>query len=216
VLQSVSQKTLDRGSLIHAWFESIIWLDESRPSRETLKQIAAELGADETETNAAIAQFQAMLSRPEMAFALSRTGYALPRSLRLDRSVLAELASGPLRLEVERERRFVVRDGKAVVSGAIDRLVLMYRGDRLIAADVIDFKTGAGTAHPAEAQTRQDRYRRQLACYARAVAGIYQIEENRISTRLLMVGTGRIEAVDWKDVDAQTQLELNLNRTSGV
>lgn len=210
VLKPVEQGVLDRGTLIHAWLESIEWLDDGRPSRETLKRIAVEVGASESETSAAITQFQAMLSRPEILLALSRAGYAPPRSWLLPTDVMAELAAGPLRLELERERRFVVREGKGVVSGAIDRLVLMYRGENLLAADVIDFKSGTGTLDPAEAAARQEGYRRQLACYARAVAGIYQIEENRISTRLLMLGTGRVEAVQWNAVDSTQTIGLNL------
>jgi ATP-dependent exoDNAse (exonuclease V) beta subunit len=207
VLQSVDQRTLDRGTLIHAWFESIVWLDDGRPSRESLRQIATELGAGDTETNAAISQFQAMLARPDITFALSRVGYSSPSSLQLNRDVLCELSSAPLRLEVERERRFVVRDGPAIVSGAIDRLVLMYHGDRLLAVDIIDFKTGTGTNDPAGLRVRMDIYRKQLASYARAVARIYQIEDNRISTRLLMLDTGRVEAVKWNATDSALNAE---------
>ncbi len=198
VLSPTRRAALDRGSLIHAWFESILWLDDARPTRGSLQKIADELGAGDVDIPACLQQFQAMLSRPEIAFALSRASYLNPASLPLGPGVQFELAAGPLRLEVERERRFVTRDGNKVVSGSIDRLVLVYSDDRLLAADILDFKTDAATIEQAESLSRREHYRGQLACYARAVAGIYQIAEHRISTRLVMLSSGRVEAVDWR------------------
>jgi ATP-dependent exoDNAse (exonuclease V) beta subunit len=198
-LMSAGRETLDRASLIHAWFESIEWLDDGRPSRESLQAIADELGMSKSDVADCLPRFQAMLNRPEIAFSLSRTSYSPPTASMLwDSGLRAELAAEPLRLEVERERRFVVREGNAVVAGAIDRLVLMFRGAQLLAADILDFKTDAPTAGFTEAQARRSHYQSQLACYARAVAGIYQLAEDRISTRLVMVSQGRVEAVDWR------------------
>ncbi len=197
-LQTGKRKTMDRAALIHAWFESIAWLDDGRPSTDALRAIAEELGAAASDISACLSRFQSMLTRPEIAFTLSRGAYASPVLLDIAPEVCAELAEGPLRLEVERERRFIIRDGSAIVSGAIDRLVLIHRGDRLLAADILDYKTDDPTLPVEEAVRRRAQYHVQLQGYARAVASIYQIPENSISTRLVMLGAGRVQSVDWR------------------
>ena len=47
------------------------------------------------------------------------------------------------RVEVQNERPFAVHLESGILHGVIDRLVLVYERNRLIAADVIDFKTDA-------------------------------------------------------------------------
>lgn len=197
VLNLSSRRAQDRGTLIHAWFESIEWLDDGRPDQATLEGIADELDAQHLGVSSCRSQFQAMLSQREITYVLSRQSY-LPPSLGLSPAVEAELAAEPLRLAVERERRFVFREEGAIVSGSIDRLVLMYRNDRLLAADILDFKTDVMRANGEDQRDRQAHYHAQLACYARAVAGIYQLAEHRISTRLVMLSTGRVETIDWR------------------
>ena len=79
-----------------------------------------------------------MLQLPEIAGALSRQAYDRQRGPFLAPDVRASLQHP--RLEVHNERRFAVRDDHRMLSGTIDRLVLIYDGDQLWGADVIDLQ----------------------------------------------------------------------------
>jgi hypothetical protein len=61
--------------------------------------------------------------------------------VRQQRAGLASIAD--LRMEVRREQQIAAWDAEHILSGAIDRLVLFWSGQTIVAADVIDFKTDA-------------------------------------------------------------------------
>ncbi|MBW3543719.1 MAG: PD-(D/E)XK nuclease family protein, partial [Planctomycetes bacterium] len=124
--------------------------------------------------------------------------------LRLPPHVVAQLGeplkgSDPVRqvhLEVFTERGFAIREGSRVVKGSIDRLVLMYAGNELLAADIIDFKTDALPAGNDKAlDERVEHYRGQLEAYIPAVQQVYGLERDRISARLLMLSDGSVATV---------------------
>lgn len=189
-------ESLDRGVLFHKWFETVKWLDEGRPRDDTLRDIARRHGAPSEDQGRLVSQFQAMLRAPALAALLSRRSYAPPRDLPLGRDVLADLAAGPLDLGVEVERRFSVVDAGEVIAGTIDRIVLMRRDTRVLAADIIDFKTDSLLHGEASIDDKIETYRQQLHLYRRAVARVYGLAESRICTRLAFLHAGRVEAVD--------------------
>ena len=101
-----------------------------------------------------------------------------------------------LRLVVEREWPFLVREGSQILSGQIDRLVLWYDGDRLVAADVIDFKTDRVAAdNPVALADRVEHYRPQLAAYCRALTRLYRLAADHVSARLVFVEPGIVVAL---------------------
>ena len=79
--------------------------------------------------------------------------------------------------------------------GIIDRLVLLYDGDKVVAADVVDYKTdrfpdknNQFINDPALIpQETVDEYRRQLAVYARVVQEWYDLPKEAVSLRLAFV-----------------------------
>ena len=173
-----------RGTLYHAWLEQIEWLDEGTPVRNLLLKTAADV-ASETgvveELDEYICAFDAVLSQPQIAALLQRSSYKTKPSSTL---------------EVCRERKFAVLDGDELLRGAIDRLVLTRSGDRVVAADIIDFKTD--TLPPGDKSALADRvefYRPQLAAYRRAVAKMWALEERAITTRLVFLATGSVVSV---------------------
>ena len=110
--------------------------------------------------------------------------------------MLAELTSEPTRLEVYNERRIALLDGDSILTGNIDRLVLMFHGDKIVAADLIDFKTDRIETEQAKAvEAKVDFYLPQLAAYRRAVSKMLRLEESRISARLLFVGPDLVKCV---------------------
>jgi ATP-dependent exoDNAse (exonuclease V) beta subunit len=83
-----------------------------------------------------------------------------------------------------------------MLTGNIDRLVLLYHADKIIAADLIDYKTdridpeGAGAV-----AAKVDFYRPQVAAYRRAVSRMLRLEKSRIVARLLFLGLDRVECI---------------------
>ena len=183
----------NRGTLFHAWFEQIEWLDDGPPPEAALRAVAKKLGSSEGDVEAWLHDFFRCLKRPALRAALCRARY-------LGRSnapwsdlpeIQAELASAPPTLEVFRERTFAVRHADKLLTGAIDRLVLVRAGGgaaagRLVAAEVIDFKTDAAGAQGAAGEAAlHEKYAPQLAAYRLGVSRLTGLPPERVFTRLL-------------------------------
>ncbi|MBL8850554.1 MAG: UvrD-helicase domain-containing protein [Planctomycetaceae bacterium] len=187
LLPAVDGSALDRGRLLHAWFEKLQWIDDATPPDDALHQAATNLGSDTKLTAACIAEFRDMLAADGIREVLCRAPY-LESAGELFAS--GECRGDEIELRVETERRFdVILDG-ALVSGSIDRLVLFLQRGQVVAAEVLDFKSDAvfGDTNARIAQL-VDQYSGQLDCYARAVAQIYQLPRDAVSTRLVLLAT---------------------------
>jgi ATP-dependent exoDNAse (exonuclease V) beta subunit len=74
--------------------------------------------------------------------------------------------------------------------------VLIRRGGRTVAADVIDFKSDALVGDPETARARlAEQYAGQLDCYARAVSQIHELPRRAIVTRLVLLATQQVIVV---------------------
>ena len=94
------------------------------------------------------------------------------------------------------ERPFAIRDGDAILSGKIDRLVALYDGSELVAADVVDYKTDKLPADDPQAlDVRAEVYRPQLDAYRRAASKLCRLAPERVSARLLFVGLGLVRTL---------------------
>ncbi len=165
---------LEHGSLVHAWCEEIVWLDDGLPDDDRLLTIARRVAPrlEEVEVRALAARFREWMARPEIAAALRREAY-------------------PADARVERERRFIHRAGDAIVEGIIDRLVVWGADGRVEGAEVLDYKTDA--LDPGDAEALAERvafYRPQIAAYREAVAGMYGLDLDRVGAKLLFLGSG--------------------------
>ena len=90
-----------------------------------------------------------------------------------------------------------VRRGGNLISGSIDRLVLLRRGQNVVAADIIDFKTDS--IEPSQEPDWSQRiayYHSQLSMYADSVAQIFRIPAGRIAARLAFVEPGAVAACE--------------------
>ncbi|HKD36194.1 MAG TPA: UvrD-helicase domain-containing protein, partial [Pirellulales bacterium] len=192
-LQSAAGMT--RGSVLHAWFERISWLEDALPSDDDLIRAAAKFATPEIDLTDEIKRFRAMLGRPAVIAALTKKSYDEPAALGFSRAVCADFESGDVELRLQRERAFTTREENSLVYGKVDRVVYFYRGAKLLAADILDFKTDA-VRTPAEIAERADVYRPQLAAYRRAAAALTGLPIERISARLLFVEPGVIERVE--------------------
>jgi ATP-dependent helicase/nuclease subunit A len=162
------------GTLHHAWFAAIEWLDAGEPSDETLRGIARQLPYEGDDLDEQIASLRAALSRPAVRALLSKASY--PRVER-----------------VETERPFVVRDGSLMVNGRLDRIVWLRGDDGTLAAEVIDYKTDAITV--AELPQRVEYYRPQVEAYLRAVAILGNLPASRVTAVLAFTAIGHSERI---------------------
>ncbi len=179
-----------RGTVFHAWYERIGWLDDAgQPDDPELLEIARSLGAGEEGARRWAGEFAASLKGPTGA-ALRRAAYA--RRLAPDE-----------RLDLWRERRFIVRTrhpldqtkDEVVLNGTFDRLVIgRGRDGRAAWAEVVDFKTDTldadGDGEEALVQ-RAEHYRPQIEAYRLAAARILRVEQSRVSARLAFTALGR-------------------------
>ncbi len=191
---------MERGTVIHAFFEMIEWLDsEAAPSEAALLAKANELTTGGLDPQRMVSDFQEMLQQPDIVRGLTSSSYRPPRDLPLSAEVQHALAAAKpeqIRLEVHNEHPFAVRDDGQIVSGFVDRLVLIFLDNQLMACDVVDFKTDTlDPRNPAAVSEKVNYYRSQLDSYRRVVSQLYRLPVQRISTRLFMVGAGTIENV---------------------
>ncbi|HEX5102552.1 MAG TPA: 3'-5' exonuclease, partial [Pirellulaceae bacterium] len=166
------------GTLIHAWLAEIEWLDDGLPPEDRLREIAARLRPDigtlADHLDAPLANLRRWLTAPAIVQALSRKNY--------DKNA---------QLQVLREHPFAIRDGDTLLSGSIDRLVLVRNGGHIVAADILDFKTDELPLGDAAAiAARTQFYRPQIEAYASAVANIFRCARPAISMRLLFLNAG--------------------------
>jgi ATP-dependent exoDNAse (exonuclease V) beta subunit len=187
----------ERGSLMHAWFEQIEWLDEGLPDEARLRRQAESVALGALDIESLLAEFRQALQRPAIRAVLSRATYQKKPSVPGPEAILhaSRKVTRPC-WQVWRERPFALREGDAIISGKIDRLVVLYDGDRPVAADVLDFKTDAVPAGDREAlEARVEFYRPQVEAYRRAAARLTGLDASKVLARLVFTGPGVIRAV---------------------
>ena len=156
-----------RGTVFHAWYEQIEWLDQQGPPVESLlRDEAAKLRAPQDEVDDWLKTFYASLGQAEIREQLSSTSFA----------------EGAC---VVNERRFAVRQGDTLLRGAIDRLIV-----EPTRAVVIDFKTDDIDVAGGETKLTE-HYRPQLEAYCRAVADFQHLDREQVEARLVLIETGR-------------------------
>jgi ATP-dependent exoDNAse (exonuclease V) beta subunit len=204
VLRPPNKVATSRGSLQHAWYESIEWLDDNSVDGSSGKVAAVDDAALRAiaergtfvglDVDAELQAFHAALGQPAIRDLLSRDVYLRAEPLDLPAAAYAELTSAPCELLLEREWGFLLDEQSALLPGAIDRLVVWRRDGRPLWADVIDFKT-----NPVGDDWAEDRlvahYRPQLDAYRRAVSRAFDLPLERVSARLALVARGTVRQV---------------------
>lgn len=185
-----------RGTILHAWFEQIEWLDQGEPADAALLSTAVALALAESERALLVEQFRSALRRPAIRELLTLATFQRPAPPGSCSAVHARADLDQPRWQVWRELPFALREDDVIVSGRIDRLVVLYDGMRPIGAEVVDFKTDAIPADdPAALQARTDFYRPQLDAYRRAAANLTDLKIEKVSARLVFTEPGVIASV---------------------
>jgi ATP-dependent exoDNAse (exonuclease V) beta subunit len=158
----------DRGSALHLLFESIEWLEDYSIEAVTSDHVLGAL--ESSRLQKVLDEFQDLLRAPVIIEELSR-----------------ERFSKNERVELWRERAFAIEHEGQLVSGIIDRVVIVYDGVKPISAEITDFKSDS--LHKEGAiDERLERYKPQMAMYARAICGLLGREIPVVSKILFLDG----------------------------
>lgn len=180
VLSPTRPRALRAGTIIHAWFETITWLEEGVPDDDELTRIARQFGAGEAEAAELLAGFRKTLQAPAIR----------------DLLTLATQKPGFLKkpgFSLRNECPIATLEDGVLVRGTIDRLVLLSADGRVRSAEVIDYKTDP--VEPGQTGRLVEKYGEQLRAYADAVARMYDVPRERIATRLVALSAGCVVEV---------------------
>lgn len=179
------------GTLIHAFFEQVVWLDDFKVNRQELRRIALAAVTPEElrhiKVDAAIDSFQDMLHLRSVRTALSATRYK--------KHIFGAI---PDRVEIDNERTINLVMEDQLVSGTIDRLVLLMKDGRPYAAEIIDFKTDA--YDPAMTllwtQDRIEYHRPQLEIHRQVISELFELPKERVTTHLVLLSSDEFVRCD--------------------
>lgn len=177
-----------RGSLLHAGLAEIEWLDGTTDRGRLLASLRRQFSAGDELSNA-VDEIMQCVRRPRLESILTRDKYLQQISAQ---AVAGQSIFEALTASVFRERSFAVRVGDSIQHGIIDRLVLIHEGNKLWAAEVIEFKSDRMVdPTPDEIAQSIDGYRPQVNAYRQAVAATYRLPLDRVFGRLVLLGIDR-------------------------
>ena len=181
-----------RGVLVHRWLEELEWIDDFAAGDEALlaagQEVSRREGLSLADQRSHLAELRRWLTRPATRALFDRD--ATRRRL--------GLPAGPdLTLDVQRERRFVVPDGDALLAGAMDRVVLARRGSSPLCAEIVDFKTDrlGGASSAAALDELVEHYRPQMQAYRRALCALTGLAPETVACRLLFLDADAVREV---------------------
>lgn len=181
-----------RGTVMHALFEKIVWLDECVPDdREFLQALSACRGlerASEKQRRSWLGDFRKMLELDEVRQVMSRERYfaTLPTAIQ---NLIREGAN----LQVMNEWPFAILQEGQLLSGRMDRVVLIRQAEQVIAADVLDFKTDAINSRSGQTlKERVEHYQPQVDAYKRTIAANLGLSPERIAIGLIFLDPGKL------------------------
>lgn len=164
-----------RGTAIHRLFEEITFLEDFQVDRAALTALllGLEQPTSAAEADAWCEYFLQSLERKAVRDALTQP--------------TAEGACFHLHRELPFSVATMDPHGQsAILQGIFDRVVLREEKGKIVAAEVVDFKTGKA---PTDG-TLSASYRAQLEAYRRALSVQHGIEESAVTCRLLFVDDG--------------------------
>ena len=172
------------GTLVHRWFEELIWLEDFTWDRTAMRSLALKTL---TPQEMPLIRLEDWLTAMEhflqsrcVADSLSRARYADWKTE----------TGEPLELQVTNERRLLELLDGSLLRGTIDRLVIGSKNGQVIKAEILDFKTDALKAGDKMERWTRDRVEHhapQLKLYRRVLAQQFQIDESRISMTLVLL-----------------------------
>ena len=204
-----NHEAVTRGSMIHGCFQLATWLDEAIPDREDLARHLRRIDPTIEDFSAFIDEFYLMIKQDNVRNLLSRSTYQ--ESYLLEFAQPGEIMHEANRLKVQTERHFAVQADEGMLEGVIDRLVLVYQGDDIVAADIIDFKTDEVDGD--NLHSKIEYYSPQLTGYRDAVSKFARIPQAKISTRLVFVTTGQVVNLDLIETSSDNRVKKHVSNS---
>lgn len=164
-----------RGSVVHAWCEEIVWMDDGLPPDDVLRARARRVapGLAASEVAELLAEFRRWMQHENVRGALARSAYP---------------EGADVTLSVERELPFVRRVHDEIQEGVIDRVVLVQREGRVVGAEVLDFKTDRiGPADRSALARRIEHYRPQIETYCSVIRERYGLAPDAVVGKLVFL-----------------------------
>lgn len=179
------------GKLIHRWFEEIhMWIDDFSPDKNHLLEIAASaLTKDE--------MMQLQLDQQAVRFLKYCESKEIRSVFEQDRYRSWHKPT-TLRLEVSNERRFLISIDDQLIRGVIDRCVLGWDQDRVIRAEVIDYKTDArpGSADLASwVKERAEHHSGQLQMYRKVLCRQFSLHPEMVQVTLVLLSEQQVVSI---------------------
>ena len=174
---------LRRGQVVHAWCETIGWIEDGVVDDDVLRAIAQEKAPEMNldQVGSLIGEFRGWLQAEPIRNVLSRGAHP---------------SEPGTSVRVENELPFVRRMADEIQEGFIDRLVLIERDGQVIEADILDFKTDAIETDDQETvAARTEYYRPQIAAYRSVVREQYGLAESDVSGKLVFLAAGVVRKV---------------------
>ncbi len=191
-LTPVRSLALTKGTLFHRWMEEVEWLDIDAPNSQRLLNLAMQAGVPTEIATDWIGQFNSMISSDWCRLLLNRGSYQTAQSC-LPVDIQEQLRAGNATLTVRHECPFTIRSADdELLSGFIDRLVIVEQDGRPIAADVIDYKTDDLSGGDQILTERTESYRVQMQSYRQAVVELSQLDPKTVSVRLVFLNVGKV------------------------
>ena len=180
------------GKLVHRWFEEVRgWIEDFHPTKKMLTSIASATLTQEEMTQLRLGQwidkFLEYCESPVIRNALSRDRYSSWNQPQL------------LRLQVSTERRLLQLLDGALIRGVIDRCVLGLDGDRVVRAEILDFKTdqrGEGEELATWIKNRKEVHAPQLNAYRRVLCRQFSLHPDIVQSTLILLSENKVESVD--------------------
>ena len=174
------------GDLVHKLFEQVDWMDAAPSIDPSLSQ--TELPDEQIQAALSLVERQLATLPPSPFY---RSFYA-NEYLAGNAEISAALASEQnTNLDVKHESPILVRNGEVVSTGYIDRLVLIISDGKVLAADILDYKTDSieGNDH---LRHKADHYAPQLQQYMKAISRMYRLPPAMVTSRLIFLNTNQI------------------------
>lgn len=172
------------GTLVHAFFEQVTWLEDFRFDTDCLRRVA--LASVEPEAlrhvslDTVLSEFAEQLRLKSVRAALSRQRYQQ-----------SQFGQIPDSVEIDTEREVSLIIGDKLIAGTIDRLAVLMKDGRPYAAEIFDFKTDQVDASQPKKWLNQrvEHHRPQLEIYAHVVSEMFNLPRTSIATYLIMLAS---------------------------
>jgi len=177
----------DRGTLFHLWLQQILWLDEQDLHQAEFRSLAHQSGLSESDVRKHLQDFLEALKQPEIRNCLSRRSF---QERHRTWFATGESSGSKLTLEVRTEFPFLEETSAGgLVNGTIDRLVLILDRERVVAAEILDFKTDQASS-PKDVARLKKLYSAQIDAYRAAVCRLWNLEPDRVRGNLVFLTPG--------------------------